>query len=214
MRTPPFCSLDFYRFLFFIFMFDILKREKSVFLVVGLGNPGPDFDYTRHNAGFMALDYMAKVFGVKINKNKFKSLYNKVKIGKNDVILLKPQTYMNASGEAVFECMQFYKIPAENLLVIFDDISLDVGTLRIRRNGSSGGHNGVKSIINLIGTDDFKRIKIGVGDKPDHWDLPDWVLSRFSTKELDSVTACSEKALFAMDLIVKGKIDQAMNKFN
>ena len=195
-------------------MFNIFKKEKSVFLVAGLGNPGADYDYTRHNAGFMAIDYIAKVFGIKLNKSKFKSLYNKVKIGKDDVILLKPQTYMNSSGEAVRECMQFYKIPVENLVVTFDDVSLDVGTIRIKRNGSSGGHNGIKSIINLIGTDDFKRIKIGVGSKPDHWDLPEWVLSRFSTKELDSVIACSEKALFAVDLIVKGKIDQAMNKFN
>lgn len=195
-------------------MFNIFKKEKSVFLVVGLGNPGTDYDYTRHNAGFMVIDYIAKVFGVKLNKSKFKSLYNKVKIGKDDVILLKPQTYMNSSGEAVLECMRFYKIPVENLVVIFDDVSLDVGTIRIKRNGSSGGHNGIKSIINLIGTDDFKRIKIGVGSKPDHWDLPDWVLSRFSTKELDSVIACSEKSLFAVELIVKGKIDQAMNKFN
>ena len=195
-------------------MFNIFKKEKSVFLVVGLGNPGTDYDYTRHNAGFMVIDYIAKVFGVKLNKSKFKSLYNKVKIGKDDVILLKPQTYMNSSGEAVLECMRFYKIPVENLVVIFDDVSLDVGTIRIKRNGSSGGHNGIKSIINLIGTDEFKRIKIGVGSKPDHWDLPDWVLSRFSTKELDSVVACSEKALFAVELTVKGKIDQAMNKFN
>lgn len=195
-------------------MFNIFKKEKSVFLVVGLGNPGTDYDYTRHNAGFMVIDYIAKVFGVKLNKSKFKSLYNKVKIGKDDVIFLKPQTYINSSGEAVRECMQFYKIPVENLVVIFDDVSLDVGTIRIKRNGSSGGHNGIKSIINLIGTDDFKRIKIGVGSKPDHWDLPDWVLSRFSTKELDSVVACFEKSLFAVDLIVKGKIDQAMNKFN
>lgn len=195
-------------------MFNIFKKEKSVFLVAGLGNPGADYDYTRHNAGFMVMDHIAKVFDVKLNKSKFKSLYNKVKIGKDDVILLKPQTYMNSSGEAVLECMRFYKIPVENLVVIFDDVSLDVGTIRIKRNGSSGGHNGIKSIINLIGTDDFKRIKIGVGSKPDHWDLPDWVLSRFSTKELDSVVACSEKSLFAVDLIVKGKIDQAMNKFN
>ena len=195
-------------------MFNIFKKEKSVFLVAGLGNPGTDYDYTRHNAGFMVMDHIAKVFGVKLNKNKFKSLCNKVKIGGNDVVLLKPQTYMNSSGEAVLECMRFYKIPVENLVVIFDDVSLDVGTIRIKRNGSSGGHNGIKSIINLIGTDEFKRIKIGVGSKPDHWDLPDWVLSRFSTKELDSVVACSEKSLFAVDLIVKGKIDQAMNKFN
>ena len=157
----------------------------------------------------MALDYMAKVFGVKINKNKFKSLYNKVKIGKNDVILLKPQTYMNASGEAVSECMQFYKIPAENLLVIFDDISLDVGTLRIRRNGSSGGHNGVKSIIEQTGEETFIRIKIGVGEKPNkHYDLSKWVLAKFSEEEKKLMQEGFKKTTAALKLILNGEIEK------
>lgn len=190
------------------------KKEKTKFLVVGLGNPGSKYEYTRHNAGFMVLDYIAKILKIKINVSKFKSLFSAAKIGKEDVILLKPQTFMNASGESVFECMQYYNISPERLIVIFDDVSLDIGTIRIRRSGSSGGHNGVKSIINLIGTDNFPRIKIGVGEKPDRWDLPSWVLSRFSESELNNVISCAERSMSALELILKGKIDEAMNKFN
>ena len=190
------------------------KKEKTKFLVVGLGNPGSKYEYTRHNAGFMVLDYIAKILKIKINVSKFKSLFSAAKIGKEDVILLKPQTFMNASGESVFECMQYYNISPERLIVIFDDVSLDIGTIRIRRSGSSGGHNGVKSIINLIGTDNFPRIKIGVGEKPDRWDLPSWVLSRFSESELNNVIYCAERSMSALELILKGKIDEAMNKFN
>lgn len=190
------------------------KKEKTKFLVVGLGNPGSKYEYTRHNAGFMVLDYIAKILKIKINVSKFKSLFSAAKIGKEDVILLKPQTFMNASGESVFECMQYYNISPERLIVIFDDVSLDIGTIRIRRSGSSGGHNGVKSIINLIGTDNFPRIKIGVGEKPDRWDLPSWVLSRFSESELNNVISCAERSMSALELILRGKIDEAMNKFN
>ena len=190
------------------------KKEKTKFLVVGLGNPGSNYEYTRHNAGFMVLDYIAKILKIKINVSKFKSLFSAAKIGKEDVILLKPQTFMNVSGESVFECMQYYNISPERLIVIFDDVSLDIGTIRIRRSGSSGGHNGVKSIINLIGTDNFPRIKIGVGEKPDRWDLPSWVLSRFSESELNNVISCAERSMSALELILKGKIDEAMNKFN
>ena len=190
------------------------KKEKTKFLVVGLGNPGSKYEYTRHNAGFMVLDYIAKILKIKINVSKFKSLFSAAKIGKEDVILLKPQTFMNVSGESVFECMQYYNISPERLIVIFDDVSLDIGTIRIRRSGSSGGHNGVKSIINLIGTDNFPRIKIGVGEKPDRWDLPSWVLSRFSESELNNVIYCAERSMSALELILKGKIDEAMNKFN
>lgn len=197
-------------------MFGMLKnkKEKTKFLVVGLGNPGSKYEYTRHNAGFMVLDYIAKILKIKINVSKFKSLFSAAKIGKEDVILLKPQTFMNLSGESVFECMQYYNISPERLIVIFDDVSLDIGTIRIRRSGSSGGHNGVKSIINLIGTDNFPRIKIGVGEKPDRWDLPSWVLSRFSESELNNVISCAERSMSALELILKGKIDEAMNKFN
>ncbi len=203
---------DFGEFLFF--MFNFFKKNISLFLVAGLGNPGSEYEYTRHNVGFMVLDYIAKIFKAKIDKIKFNSLYLKIQMSGVSVILLKPQTYMNASGGAVRECMEFYKIPLENLIVIFDDVSLDVGTLRIKKGGSSGGHNGIKSIINLVGSDSFKRIKIGVGSKPCGWELPDWVLSRFSVSELDCISACAEKALLATDLIVRGKIEQAMNKFN
>jgi PTH1 family peptidyl-tRNA hydrolase len=190
------------------------KKEKTKFLVVGLGNPGSKYEYTRHNAGFMVLDYIAKILKIKINVSKFKSLFSAAKIGKEDVILLKPKTFMNLSGESVFECMQYYNISPERLIVIFDDVSLDIGTIRIRRSGSSGGHNGVKSIINLIGTDNFPRIKIGVGEKPDRWDLPSWVLSRFSESELNNVISCAERSMSALELILRGKIDEAMNKFN
>lgn len=195
-------------------MFNIFKREKDKYLIVGLGNPGARYEYTRHNAGFMVLDYIAKFLKVKINVSKFKALFSMATISKESVILLKPQTFMNASGESVLECMQYYKIPPERLILIFDDISLDMGTIRIKRSGSCGGHNGVKSIINLIGTDNFPRIKIGVGAKPEGWDLPSWVLSKFSAEELDDVTLCAERSMSALDLILRGKIDEAMNKFN
>ena len=195
-------------------MFNIFKREKDKYLIVGLGNPGARYECTRHNAGFMVLDYIAKFLKVKINVSKFKALFSMATISKESVILLKPQTFMNASGESVLDCMQYYKIPPEKLVLIFDDVSLDMGTIRIKRSGSCGGHNGVKSIINLIGTDDFPRIKIGVGAKPEGWDLPSWVLSKFSADELDDITLCAERSMSALDLILRGKIDEAMNKFN
>lgn len=195
-------------------MFDFFKKRKSMFLVVGLGNPGAVYEYTRHNAGFMVVDYIARFLNAKFDKNRFNSLYSRISIANENVILLKPQTYMNASGEAVCEFMNFYRVPLENLIVIFDDVSLDVGTIRIKREGSSGGHNGVKSIINLVNSDNFKRIKIGVGGKPFGWELPDWVLSKFSVSELNSISLCFEQALSAVELIIKGKIEQAMNKFN
>ena len=193
-------------------MFNIFKREKDKYLIVGLGNPGARYECTRHNAGFMVLDYIAKFLKVKINVSKFKALFSMATISKESVILLKPQTFMNASGESVLDCMQYYKIPPEKLVLIFDDVSLDMGTIRIKRSGSCGGHNGVKSIINLIGTDDFPRIKIGVGAKPEGWDLPSWVLSKFSADELDDITLCAERSMSALDLILRGKIDEAMNK--
>lgn len=195
-------------------MFNIFKKEKSKFLIVGLGNPGSEYTYTRHNAGFMTIDYIAKILGIKVNISKFKALFSLTTIGKERAILIKPQTFMNASGESVLQCMQYYNIPIENLIVIFDDISLDIGTIRIKRRGSASGHNGVKSIINLTGSDDFARIKIGVGAKPDGWTLPDWVLSKFDPEELEEITSCAERAMFALDLIVRGRIDEAMNKFN
>ena len=195
-------------------MFGAFKKEKSKFLIVGLGNPGAEYEYTRHNAGFMVIDYIAKILGIKINKNKYSALFGEGEIFKEKVFLIKPQTFMNASGEAVYKFIEFYKIPPKNLVLIFDDVSLDVGTLKIKRKGSGGGHNGVKSVINLIGTEDFPRIKIGVGAKPEGWDLANWVLSKFNISELDGIISSAERALMATELIVRQKIDDAMNKFN
>ena len=196
-------------------MYDLFEKLKSLsakptvtgtpeYLVVGLGNPEPKYDTTRHNAGFMAIDHIAAKVGCKVNQLKFKSLCGLCELEGKKVMLLKPTTYMNSSGEAVREASQFYKIPPEKILVIFDDISLPVGRIRLRAEGSAGGHNGVKSIIKSLGTEAFPRIKIGVGAKPHpDYDLADWVLSRFSAqeeKELQSaITHGAEAALKFLD---------------
>lgn len=184
-------------------------------LIVGLGNPGKDYAFTRHNTGFLALDYLSDILSVKINRSKFKALVAEAKIGEVRVLLMQPQTFMNNSGEAVIEAVSFYKIKPENVIVIFDDISLPVGKMRIRKNGSAGGHNGIKSIIARLGTDTFPRIKLGVGEKPHkEMDLADWVLSRFGNDEqkvlFEKFGDCSD----AVKLMVDGKTDEAMNKFN
>ena len=150
-------------------------------IVAGLGNPGDKYRLTRHNAGFLALEYLSQKENVKIDRAKFKALVGECTLGGKRTLLMLPQTYMNNSGEAVKAAADFYKIPPENITVVFDDISLDVGRMRVRRKGSDGGHNGIKSIIYHLGSDNFPRVKIGVGAKP-HADMPlaDWVLSRFS----------------------------------
>ena len=160
------------------------KKNNIDFLIVGLGNPTKEYENTRHNAGFMALDYIADRLNVNIKKNKFDALFADTKLNDKRIFLVKPQTYMNLSGESVFKFVSFYKIFIENIVVISDDISLPVGKIRIRRKGSHGGHNGLKNIINLLGSDNFPRIKIGVGAKPSDWNLADWVLSKFSNDEL------------------------------
>lgn len=185
------------------------------FIIVGLGNPGREYENTRHNMGFIAIDKIAEIYGCKINKLKFKSLVGTCSIDGRKVLLMKPQTYMNNSGQAVVEAMQFYKIPPENVLVIFDDISLDVGKMRIRRKGSDGGQKGMRSIIYLSGFDTFPRIKMGIGAKPNpHWDLADWVLSSFSSGEQKVLLEKIKDAAEAARLIVNGKIAEAMNKYN
>ena len=161
------------------------KRKEPLsgsveYIVVGLGNAGTKYEGTRHNAGFIALDHLSQQLGVKIDRIKFKSLVTTCTISDKKVLLMKPSTYMNNSGLAVTEAMNFYKIPPENVIVIFDDISLETGKMRIRRKGSDGGHNGIKNIIYLSGSDQFPRIKLGVGHKPEKWDLADWVLSHFT----------------------------------
>ena len=185
------------------------------FLVVGLGNPGKQHEGTRHNAGFLALDTIAQKHHTEIKRIKFKGTVGECVLGGKKVLLLKPSTYMNLSGQSVQEAMQFYKLPPEKVLVIFDDINLDPGKLRIRRKGSDGGHNGMKNIIYLAGSDQFPRIKLGVGKKPHpDYNLADWVLSRFTDKEMDSLSTALENAAAAAELIVRGDTDRAMNLYN
>ncbi len=197
-------------------MFGKNKAGGSIeFLVVGLGNPDKKYENTRHNTGWLALDYIAEQFDCRVNKVKYKSFVGECRVGDKKVMLMKPTTYMNNSGQAVVEAMQFYKIPPENVIVIFDDISLDVGKMRIRSKGSDGGQKGMRSIIYLSGSDKFPRIKIGIGAKPNSgWDLADWVLSRFSKDEGKALEKMFDNAKNAVELIVDGKIDRAMNLFN
>ena len=184
------------------------------YIIVGLGNSGTKYEGTRHNAGFIAADHIADKLGVKIDRIKFKSLVTTCTAAGKKVLLMKPSTYMNNSGLAVVEAMQFYKIPPERVIVIFDDISLDVGKLRIRRKGSDGGHNGIKNIIYLSGSDQFPRIKIGIGHKPEKWQLADWVLSHFTESEYKLLNETAEKAVQAAELMVSDQTDKAMNLFN
>ena len=191
------------------------SAEPISHIIVGLGNPGDKYKYTRHNAGFLALSYMSQKLNADITKSKFKALYTECVIGEKRVLLMLPQTFMNLSGEAVRAAMDFYKIPVENVLVIFDDISLSCGKLRIRKNGSAGGHNGIKSIIEHTGSDAFPRIKIGVGEKPHpEMDLADWVLSSFTQDEQKVLFDKFENVFKASELIIKGDITSAMNKYN
>ena len=185
------------------------------YIIVGLGNPGGEYEATRHNAGFVVIDMLAEECSCAVTKLKFKSLYGTAQIGDKKCILMKPQTYMNNSGEAVRDAAAFYKIPAERIIVVSDDISLDVGKLRIKRKGSDGGHNGLKSIIYQIQSDNFSRIKMGVGKKPHpEYDLAAWVLSRFKNDEVEPLKSAAKNACDAIKLIVGEKIDMAMNKFN
>ena len=198
----------------------IFKKSKEPmgtfeYMIVGLGNPGKQYEETRHNVGFITLDMLSEKYGIKINKLKFKSLMGDGRIEGKRCLLLKPQTFMNLSGEAVREAAQFYKIPCENIIVIFDDISLEPGKLRIRRKGSHGGHNGIRNIIALTGNDNIPRIKMGVGAKPNpEYDLADWVLSRFTKKEADEIKKAADDAIGAVELMVKGNIDKAMSDYN
>ena len=185
------------------------------FLLVGLGNPGKQYENTRHNAGFMALDTLADQLHAEVKRIKFKGLTGEAALGGRKVLLLKPSTYMNLSGQAVTEAMAFYKLPPEKVLIFCDDVNLEPGQLRIRRKGSDGGQNGVKNIIYLTGSDRFPRVKIGVGKKPHpDYDLADWVLSRFTAKDLEALSPALKNAAAAAELIVNGEIDKAMNLYN
>ena len=185
------------------------------YIIVGLGNPGIKYEKTRHNAGFMVMDALAEKHGTDIKRMKFKALCGDAEIEGKRTLLMKPQTFMNNSGEAVQEAMAFYKIPAQQVIVIFDDISLAPGRMRIRKKGSDGGHNGIKSIIHLIGSEAFPRIKIGVGAKPNpQWDLANLVLSEFSSEDQKSLRQAIVHACEACGLMVTGQTEKAMNLFN
>ncbi len=188
---------------------------KIEYIIVGLGNPGNEYENTRHNAGFLTIKRLCDKYNFKADRLKYKSLCGDVVISGKRCLVMKPSTYMNNSGQAVVEAMNFYKIPAENVIVIYDDISLEPSQLRIRRKGSDGGHNGIKNIIYLTGKDTFPRIKIGVGKKPHpKYDLADWVLSTFKKDELPLMDEAFDKAVQAIELIVGGDIDKAMNNLN
>lgn len=183
-----------------------------MYLIVGLGNPGKDYVDTRHNVGFMVLDQIAEQMNTQFDKNKFKGKVAEGRIGSHKVILLKPQTYMNLSGESIAEAAGFYKLEPENVLVVFDDVSLDVGKIRIRKKGSSGGHNGIKSAIMHLATENFPRVKIGVG-APKH-DLVKHVLSRFQDEEKDILAKAMTAARAGVYSIVENGIDSAISEYN
>ena len=203
-------------------IFDLFKKIENptqsrqiTHIIVGLGNPGEEYVFTRHNAGFLAIDYLCEKLGVKCDKIKFKSLVTDTQISDTRVLIMKPQTFMNNSGEAISQACAFYKIPAENVIVIFDDISLDVGKMRIRKKGSAGGHNGIKSIISHLNSDTFPRIKLGVGQKPSpDYDLVSWVLGKIPKENQKALFEALEKCPNALSLMLKGNFDEAMCKFN
>lgn len=185
------------------------------FLIVGLGNPGKNYEFTRHNAGFLTLDHIASELDTEIKMLKNNALVADVVIDGHRCLLVKPQTFMNNSGTAVRDIANFYKISPEKIIVIFDDISLPCGKLRIRRKGSDGGHNGIKSIIYHLNSDQFPRIKIGVGAKPNpEYDLADWVLSKFGKDDMEQLKAAITKATDVLPFMLNGDIDKAMNKAN
>lgn len=191
------------------------KNKSDMWLIAGLGNPGLQYEKTRHNAGFMAADRLAEKHGAQFNKHKSEAVYADFKIGDNRILLVKPQTYMNNSGRAVSALLNFYKIPTDRLIVMFDDITLDIGKLRLRRKGSYGGHNGIKDIIELTGTDDIMRIKIGVGERENRdYDLKDWVLGKIPTEQMTDLNNALDRAALAAEEIITRGIDSAMNKYN
>ena len=191
------------------------RASGPEWLVVGLGNPGEKYENTRHNVGFLTVDQLADRANVPVQKLKHRALTNTAEVGGVRVLLMKPVTYMNLSGEAVGEAARFYKIPPDHVLVISDDVSLPLGKLRIRKGGSAGGHNGLKSIIQHLGTDQFPRVKIGVGQKPHpDYDMADWVLGKFAGEDLKTISQAIERAGKAAECCIAHGPDQAMNQFN
>ena len=204
---------------------DIFKKLESErtpapqgaveYIICGLGNPGTQYEGTRHNIGFMTIDTLCEKYKLDCKKLRFKSLTCDAMISGKRCLIMKPTTFMNNSGEAVTEAMSFYKIPPERTIIVFDDISLEPGKLRIRRKGSDGGHNGNKSIIYLSGSDMFPRIKMGVGARPHpDYNLADWVLGHFKKEQAEALETAMDNAVSSIELMVGGKMNEAMNKFN
>lgn len=191
------------------------KASCESWLIVGLGNPGREYERSRHNCGFRALDLLAQALGCKVDKLKFQGLYTQVSYNGKKLFLLKPQTYMNLSGRSVLQLSAYFQIPPQRIIVLFDDISLPPGRLRVRADGSAGGHNGIKSIIQELGSQDFPRVKIGVGGKPNpEFDLADWVLSDFTASEEKALAFSLEAAGKAALTIVDGSVGEAANRYN
>jgi len=185
-----------------------------VIVVAGLGNPGTKYSSTRHNVGFDVVDVLANKFGIKLNKIKFKGLVGEGIWAGEKIVLIKPSTYMNLSGESIRPVMDFYKLKPEELIVVVDDIDIEFGTIKIKKKGSAGTHNGLKSILLQTGTDQFPRVKIGIGRKPENYDLADFVLSKFSKSERQIIDKAILNAADAIDELISNGIDSAMNKFN
>lgn len=196
-------------------LFGKARQGGAEWLIVCLGNPGEQYEGTRHNVGFMVADELAERKGIPIQRLKFKALTNTTRLGGSGVLLMKPITYMNLSGEAVRQAADFYKVAPEHVLVISDDVSLPVGKLRIRKGGSAGGHNGLKSIIARLGTDQFPRIKVGVGEKPHpDYDMADWVLGKFSGEDRTAICAAVKRAADAVESYIQDGPERAMGIFN
>ena len=190
-------------------------KSAESWLIVGLGNPGKAYERSRHNCGFRAVDMLADKLGCKIDKGKFQGLYGQVTYGGRKLLLLKPQTFMNLSGRSVLQLSSYFNIPPQRIIVLFDDISLPPGRLRSRADGSAGGHNGIKSIIAEVGSQDFPRVKIGVGGKPNpEYDLADWVLSNFSASEEKALVSALDRAADAALCIIDHSVSEAANRYN
>ncbi len=193
----------------------MISKSNESWLIVGLGNPGKEYERTRHNAGFRAIDILADKLGCRIDKGKFQGFYGQSVYGGRKVYLLKPQTYMNLSGRSVLQLSAYFNIPPQRIIVLFDDISLAPGRLRIRADGSAGGHNGIKSIIAEVGSQNFPRVKIGVGSKPNpEFDLADWVLSTFSAKEEKDLQFALNNAADAALCVIDHGVPESANRFN
>lgn len=191
------------------------KTGQPEYIIAGLGNIGMEYDNTRHNAGFSVVDMLAEQCGTEINRLRFKGKTAEIITEGVKCLLLKPSTYMNNSGESIVQALEFYKLDVDSLIVVCDDISLDCGKIRIRRKGSHGGHNGLRSIIDLTGRDDFQRVRVGVGKKPHpDYDLAKWVLGKFRPNDAAKMKISAENACESIKLMVQGKTDEAMNKYN